>query len=429
MLCPYCGAAVQDGSPYCTNCGAVMQSTPSIDQMMNRTTGTYPVYSVSENDEWGYLPENQQAQDFVPIMVPRQLPKEHRRNKPSIVLRLPLQILSFLLSIFLFVSLIGTALLMDCNRLLSAAGIKQVMNAVFSVSTARTVMPVMPGAVGVGANMDPFPTLPPDVQIPELPNDALLEGDTDAIVDWICDVASQMVGQEVQVDRQRLQEFVEQSTLTDYVAEKAAGYAADFINGTQDTQLTTEELMGLLEENETLIEETFQVHFTREMKQELEQAITTTIEDNRLNEVIHEQVFTSMEQALSASLPVEWSALQNALQMLTSDTVMMGALGICLALVLLLCLLNFYNVPGGLTWSAVPCILAGGILSLPVAFLQASPALITETIGMPGSIMQLILSFLQVFATVHYGLLAFGVVLLVLSIIWRILRASVRSGA
>ena len=166
----------------------------------------------------------------------------------------------------------------------------------FSVSSARPVARVTLGAVGVGTKMDTLPTLPADIQIPELPDDALLEGDTDAIVDWICDMASQMTGQEVQVDRQRLQEFVEQSTLTDYVAEKAAGYAADFINGTKDTQLTAGELMNLLEENETLIEETFQVHFTREMKQNLEQAITTTIEDNRLNEVIHEQVFASMEQ-------------------------------------------------------------------------------------------------------------------------------------
>ena len=429
MTCPYCGANLKPGAVYCENCGGAVQNAPSVEQMMQQVPGVYQDYYSADAGELGYLPENQQAMEFVPITVPRQLPKEKGRNKPSLALRVPLQIISFLLSILLFVSLLGTALLMDCNRLLSAAGIKQVMNAVFSVSSAKPAIRVTPGAVGAGTRMDNVPTLPPNVQIPELPEDVLMGGDTDALVDWICDMASQMAGQEVQVDRQQLQAFVEASTLTDYVAEKAAGYASDFINGTKETRITSDELMALLEDNQSLIEETFQVEVTREMKKELEKAITTTIEENKLNEMIHEQVFSSMEEALNASLPVAWNQVQAILQMLTADSVMLGAIGICLLLMLLLCVLNFYNVPGGLTWSAVPCILAGGILSLPVAFLQASPVLMTQLLEMPGGLMQMLLSFLRVFATVHYGILFFGVILLVLSIVWRILRASVRSGA
>lgn len=428
MLCPYCGAHLQDGAPYCANCGAVMQGSPAIDQMMAQTPGDFQSYYPSATDELGYMPEHQQPMDYVPITMPKKLPKGKGRNKPSLALRIPLQLFSFLLSILLFVSLLATALLMDCNRLLSAGGIKQIVNAVFSVSQTRPGAMVTPGAVGAGVRMDVTPSLPADMQIPELPADILADGDTDALVDWICDMASQMAGQEVQVDRAQIQSFVSQSTLTDYVAEKAAGYASDFINGTQETLITTEELMELLEDNESLLQETFQIELTREMKQEMEKALSTAIEDSNLNEVIHEQVFSTMEETLNASLPVEWSRIQAILQWLTSDSVMLGALGICLLLMLLLCVVNFYNVPGGLTWSAVSCIFAGGLLSLPVAFLQASPMLLTELAAMPAGVMQLLLSFLRVFATVHYGILIFGIILLVLSIVWRILRANARNG-
>lgn len=402
--------------------------------MMGQTPPNFQDYYQPDSDELGYLTETQQPMDFVPITLPKCNFKGTRRNKPSLALRIPLQIFSFFLSIALFVCILATALLMDCNRLLSAAGIKQVMNAVFSVSQAKPVAQVFSGAVGAGVFMDDQTALPPDVTIPEdalsnikLPADVLTSGDTEALVDWLCTVASDMVGQDVQIDRKQMHTFVKQSTLTNYLSEKAAGYAADFINGTQETLITSEELMQLLEDNETLIETTFQMEFSEEMKENLETAISTTIEENKLNEVIHEQVFTAMEETLNNSLPVEWEKIQAILQMLTSDELMMGAIGLCVLIMLLLCVLNFYNVPAGLTWSAVPCILAGGLLSLPVALLQESPALLTDMLEIPGMVAQLVLSFLSVFATVHYGLLMIGVALLALSILWRIIRATSRS--
>ena len=438
MICPYCGASLRDGAAFCGNCGSALQGSPSIDQMMGDPGANMQGYSYpSDTDELGYFPENQQAMDFVPITVPKQMTnvEGRRRNKPSLLLRLPLQIISFFLSILLTVCLLATAVLMDCNRILSAGGIKAIMNAVFSVTQTHTPSVLIPGAVGAGVRMEettmpPIMDIPADIELPsniEMPADILTSGDAEALVDWLCNVASQMMGEEVAVDRQQLQSFVEQSTLTEYLAEKASGYASDFINGTQNTWITSEELMDLLEENEALIEGTFQVEFSREMKQELQAVLEQSIEESNLNEMIHEEMFTAMEETLNASLPVEWAKIQEILQMLLSGELMTSGLIACAVIMLLLCLLNFYNVPGGLTWSALPCIFVGAILSLPIALLQMSPAVFTEMLAIPGVVVHLVSSFLSAFSLVHYGILFFGVVLLVLSILWRILRAAARS--
>ena len=413
MTCPYCGNAIRQGQTYCQRCGAAVGCAAS---------GT-------QGGEYAYSP-----QDQLPITLPKRARRSGAdRNKPSLALRVPLQILSLLLSFVLLVCLMGTALLMDCNRMLSAAGIKQVMNAVFAVSQSRPMTRPIAGALGAGPRLDEHTTLPPNVSISEdalsnieLPADVLTGGDAEALIDWIYEVAQQVAGEEIPIDRQQLQTFVEDSTLTDFLSEKAAGYAADFINGTSETQLTGEELMELLEENQELIESTFQVSISDEMKQELKTAIDTTIEENKINEVIHEQVFDAMEQAIDQALPIEWAKLQALLQTLTSGKLLLMAMGACVFLMLLLLALNFYNLPAGLTWSSAACIVAGFLLSLPIALLQASPDLLVLVLGLPGGFAQLIASFLGVFSLIHYGLLILGLVLLGLSILWRVIRAARR---
>ncbi len=329
------------------------------------------------------------------------------------------------------VSLLATALLLDLNRVLSAGGIQQVVSALFSTSQTGTNGP-QAGALGVNVKWDNTdPTLPPDMELSdmEIPADVLTSGDTEALVDWLVEVLEETTGSEVDVDEQQLQQFIEESTIPQYMAEKAAGYAEDFINGTKNTLITSEELLALVEENEELIASTFQVELTSEMKAELGTALEQTIEENRINEVIHEEVFTSMQDSISEALPVEWEQIQSALQLLTSDAVMLAAIGVCVVLMLLLCALNFYNIPGGLTWSAVACILIGGVLSAPIVLLQASPELMTDVAGIPAAVSQLILSFVSALSLVHYGILALGVALLLISIIWRAIRAGVRNSA
>lgn len=433
MHCPYCGSELPEGTQICAKCGAAVgaQSVEFVTPQMDDSVyyGEIPTYSEVEA-----YPQN----DYIPITVPSHATApghaRKQRRKPHILLRIPLQLLSLVLSIVLTVSLLATALLLDLNRMLSAGGIKQIVNALFSVSQTKVPGPLA-GALGMGAHLDnaeptqPQETLPGDLGDLEIPTDVLTSGDTEALVEWMMQVIQESTGAESNITKEQLQEFVENSTISEYVAEKAAGYAEDFINGTQNTLITSEELVQLMEDNKELISKTFQVEITDDMKAELQTVLQQTIEENRINEVIHEEVIASVQEALSESLPVEWEQIQAILQMLTSDTVMLGAVGVCLVLMLLLCVLNFYNIPGGLTWSSLSCLFSGALLSAPILLLQSSPDLMTDIVALPAAASQLILSFLGAMSLVHYGIFAVGVFLLVVSIIWRAIRAGIRNAS
>ena len=137
-----------------------------------------------------------------------------------------------------------------------------------------------------------------------------------------------------------------------------------------------------------------------------------------------------MEESIHSSMSgIDMEMIRHYLQLLTSSELMLGAVALCVALMLLLCALNFYDVPAGLTWSAVPCIIVGVILSVPLALLQTAPAILVDILSLPASLAQIITSFLSVLSAVHYGILILGVILLILSILWRIFRITRRTYA
>ena len=115
------------------------------------------------------------------------------------------------------------------------------------------------------------------------------------------------------------------------------------------------------------------------------------------------------------------SQIMAGLRLITQQNVLYGAIGACVLLILLLCALNFYNIPGGMTWASLPCILMGLILSAPIAALQMMPELLGEMAGFA--------PLVNVLAPVHYTVPITGFVLLFGSIIWRIVRACIRKNA
>lgn len=363
----------------------------------------------------------------IPIVIPRRHPitagSRRRHGKPPLALRIPLQLMSLVLCLALTVGLLATALLVDTHRALSAGGIQAIVSAL--LTTSRSPARPTPQAAPSGRYAHALS----ETTTEQIPTGLIAGGDSEALVEWILDMLEQSAGTQVDVDREILAEFVEKSTLSEYLADKMAGYTADFINGTQNTQITSQELMALLEENEALIAETFQISLDLQTKQQLQQALEKTIEENRLNEVIHDEVFDSVRSALDQALPIQWEQLQALLQALTSRSVMGAAIGLCLGLMLLLLALNFYDLAGGLTWSAVSCLLSGVLLSVPIAMLQAMPQALTDMAGVPPLVAQCIVSLAGATALVHYGILAIGIVLLLISLVWRILRASSRPAA
>ena len=183
--------------------------------------------------------------------------------------------------------------------------------------------------------------------------------------------------------------------------------------------------MGVLEENEALIEEKFEIEITAETKENLEKSVEKMVVEDDLNNVIRQEVFGAVEDAINesvASTGMTWEQIRPVVQVVCSDLTLYIAIGICLVLMLLMLLLNSYNVPGGLTWIAVPCILVGGIFTGALALAPMLPKMVES---IPVAVVNVVNSFSAVLMPVHAAVLIFGAALLLIAIVWRIIRSAV----
>lgn len=399
------------------------------------------------------IPEEQPEEPVLmaePAPVVKKVKKT--RRKPHIALRILLQLISLVLSVVLFATVISGALVADLRQMTSAGGIKQLISVIIGAATAAA--PAAPqeeiyvsnlsnwtihydetettgGDVDLG-DLEIDPDNLPDLD--EIPEDILTGGATEenmgSLVDWIYEQIEQSTDDELTVSKDQVQSFVEQSTVGDYLSDKLAGFADDFINGTENTTITTDEIMDLLEENRELLESELQIEFTEEQKTQLQESVSQFVEGSDINNTIRQEVYNAVDGMLEANtesmggLSVE--DIQAGLQLLVSDSLFNAFVILSAVLLLLLCLVNFYNIPAGLTWAGIPCILAGGILSLPIAILQDNSALVTGAAPEAGAVVDLLSSFLDIFKPIHFGLLYIGVGLVAVSIVWRFIRAVVR---
>ncbi len=262
--------------------------------------------------------------------------------------------------------------------------------------------------------------LPPDFQLPDniqLPTDFT---NVDALTDWAVDTMNQVLGEDAQISREDVKEFIEESTVTDFLAEKVSDIAGDILSGTSNTTITAEEIIGLVKENKELLQDKFQVEITDEQMQVIEESITTAVGDGKeLNNQIQAAIKDVVENEEPVVGDMNIQDILDILNLISSRQTLLLMVGICLAIVLLLLLLNFYNIPCGLGWAGFACLVMGGLLSALLALLPTLVALVPGDMAAVGPV---ILSFGQVFAPIHYGVLGLGVALLVGSTIWRIVR-------
>ncbi len=439
MFCEKCGTKLEEGMTHCPICGLEVPAQPAAEEKELPPEPVQEMPMEPAAEEVIPVPEPEAAPAVIPEPVPVAVPEPapapkpkktaKPRRKPHILLRMLLQLLSFVLCIVLTASLLATVVLADLNHIMSAGGIKQLITAVLNpVSAPQRMTPVV-GAAGVYWDETiPGFTIPGDLDLGDLPDDLLTGGDSEesisGIIDWIYEELEKNSEEPLPITKEQVQAFVQDSTLSDFMAEKLAGFAEDFLNNTENTTITAEEVLELLEENAQLIEKTFEVEITAEMKQELSASVEKLVVEADLNTLIREEVFESVKETINEStesMGISWDQLQPMIQLICSDAVLYTALGITLVLMLLLCLLNFYNVPAGLTWIAIPSILLGAILTAPLALLQASPELVSGLL--PGGLGPVIASFAGVLLPIHGGLLALGLGLLLIGIIWRAIRS------
>ncbi len=436
MLCKFCGTELEEGACLCPACGNSQAEVPAEEMI------------VQESEEIS-------AQKPVEEAAPAPVKAPKVRKKPHIALRIPLQLFSLILCIALLAVSICTVLLADLNMLTSAGGINKLINSILSPAAAPAPHRFIPGAVGVwmdstdpSIDMDDLLDGDGNIVLP----DGVLDGeDSDeavgSLIDYVIDSLEESMGGELPVTDEQISYIVENSTLTEFVSQKIASIAEDVLNGTKNTVFTTEEIMELMEQNKGIIEEVFDFTITAEITDQIQKEVDKLIVEQDINNQIHDSISNMVDEAIKDSLPpISGSILDGVIPggsdldpedtlgqymaligFITSNELLFGAIGVCLVLILLLCLLNWYNVPAGLTWSAFPMILSGLILSAPIYMVQNMPQLLLSILGDDAAmLLQIIQSFVGVFAPIHYGLLGLGAALLIGSIVWRIVRASIR---
>lgn len=259
--------------------------------------------------------------------------------------------------------------------------------------------------------------LPPDFQLPDniqLPSDLT---DTEAVIDWAMDLVKQILGENAQVSRESISVFVKESTVMDYFAGKMADAATQILTTGQLRDLiSTEEILGLVTENKALIQEQFGVEVTEEQLQQISISVDKAITESNLNQILSDKVQETLNSPEMSIMGISVQMILDIVVTLATNQVFYTMVGILVAVCLLLMLTNFYNLPAALTWISIPCILVGGLLSA-----------LNAVAGLPilaGS-QTLLQTLFALFTPMHNGILIAGIVLLVASILWRILRSVV----
>ena len=349
-------------------------------------------------------------------------------KKPPAPIRLVMQLISFVACLALIVSLIATALVADLSLLTSSGGIEKIVTALFTSDSEKTPDPTIDPAAsalpvhklsnttGTEDGTEDGTQIPEDV---EIPMDAFT--DSNAMTEFVTSFVEGLLGEEAAANPENVSKFIEESTVMDFFATKISSFVSDAFSGQQNATITTEEIMQLLDENQALMEEIFDIQITEEQKQQIntqvDDMLTEADLDNTIRQGIEEAVNTPIEGMDGATV----GDILAIVQKISRPSTIMLAAGFCLLLMLMMVMLNYYHMPRALRWCGFPCLISGGLLAAPLIVLKATPDILSQLLPETASLLSVINSALSVIAPIHYGILILGVALIVFSFLWRLI--------
>ncbi len=415
-----------------------------------------------------------EQKESAPVDKKAQKPWRPLRKRVHWTIRVLMQIISILLCLTLAMSILGTVLISDIHSLTSSNVIESLVSGLMGETDPAPTDPVKPAKTipqrklsrgadssdtdnstdsgNLGDIIPPDFELPEDFEIPELPANLM---DPAALIQWVVEIAQELLGPDAAISPESIEKFLMESSVPDYLTEKVGGYVEDVLEGEMDTEITTDEVIELVEENKELIQKHFGVEINDDQMDKITEAVDKVIVEEQINEKIQSAVtdivendtpviggltvrnildyvrmgFGFVQKVLQTIGVVQdeidiLETLRVIVQLATSGLVVLACAGGCLLLVLLLCLANFYNVPKGLTWASVPFLVIGLFLSVPMALVQITPALLQGILPALDQTLPVIAAFLGSMAPAHYTVLAVGVVLFVIATVWRLIRRS-----
>ncbi len=295
-----------------------------------------------------------------------------------------LAFLSVILCIVLFFSTITLIVVTDVRVITSKGGLKTIISQVMFPDRAPSRPVHSPLAIGRPAPSD---------------SDFNLQG---GLVDSLYSMLEQQFGGELPVSKEQVNEFISNSTVPEFLTDKAASLVNDMYTGENTTTITKDEVMELITENKTLIEDALGVTIQDEDIQQIGQYIeeTNVMEsvqeqfsqivgitppadtddstggsssgDTSLNKpsVIKPSGSQVIEGILSGEVNIDELQIAEILAIVrdaTSVSVLLTLIGVCLVLIALLLLTHWGRPFAAVRSAGIPILLAGLFMTLPAA--------------------------------------------------------------
>lgn len=384
-------------------------------------------------------------------------------KKAAIILgKFFLGLLAFILCIALFVSTVLTMVVSDIRIITDKDNINTLITGYL---TGKSMPQRNPGISGMPLQNNVHRA--PIRNLDSADFDITMVGDANFLVEFIYNTVKEEMGEDLPLTLDEVQDFVEESTLDDFITEKGSSLISDFITGENTTTITVEEIKEQLEQNAALIEETFQIPVDETVIEEItgtveESGILEELEEGGLEAIINmanppaedvplggnentsqEGGNTSADKDSSAQSPTSKpnvpakteltliSAIQgiisgeldlstlsipqllNLFRSAISQEALLACIGVCILLIGLVFLTQWKRYYSAMIKIGITLLVTGVIGMVPAVIVWVAPELVISLLGDMAFAMKLINMIVQMTYVVPAGVAAGGLVLIV----------------
>lgn len=197
----------------------------------------------------------------------------YKHKLPGVV-RFFLALLSIALCFVLFATSLVTIVIADLHVVTSEGGLQTIITQILMPSKAPVARP------GLAAGR-------PVIHYDE----TSLGGPADMVVDALMEMLQQEFGSDLPITRDQVDAILAETTLPDFISEKAASLVSGILNGEVPTlNITIDEVEDLILENRDVVKKYFDVEITDEMVDQ----ITTSLEEEKILETVEQQLQESL---------------------------------------------------------------------------------------------------------------------------------------
>lgn len=257
-----------------------------------------------------------------------------------------------------------------------------------------------------------------EIEIPITVDGKEYDNISDAVSGVISESINEATGgeslEESEISEEEINEFIEESGIEDLLAEKLGVGMEAILNGEDVSILTEDDIMDFVEDNEDIIEDTFEVDITEEMKDELRTEIKNAdIEDTFTTGTITQYIY---EEETNPLAPL----LKTVRTMFTTQMVIAGYV-VVVAMWVGIFFLNKRQIGHAGLYLGIPATIVGVGVASTSLMVKGLSSLAAEELG--GFVKP------EMFAALNELLLNIGVIYIVVRVVFIVVSAVLKSAA